>query len=63
MNEDAVPEAVGHPQDMKAIVDFRLGRWLSLQASARITPAGLMAVGATTALLAFACYRLSRTRR
>jgi len=43
-----------HPEEMKADYTFRLGNMLSVQASARITPAGVVAVGVTTLLVALA---------
>jgi hypothetical protein len=43
-----------HPEEMKADYNFRLGNMISVQASARITPAGVVAVGVTTLLVALA---------
>lgn len=43
-----------HPEEMKADCNFRLGKMISVQASARITPAGVVAVGVTTLLVTLA---------
>jgi len=43
-----------HPEEMKADYTFRVGNMMSVQASARITPAGVVAVGVTTLLVALA---------
>lgn len=34
-----------HPEEMKASVDLRIGNSVSLQATARTTPAGLISAG------------------
>jgi hypothetical protein len=34
-----------HPEEMKASVDLRIGKSVSLQATARTTPAGLVSTG------------------
>ena len=41
----AVAEALTHPEEIKATVDFRLGDRVQLKATARTTPAGLVATG------------------
>ncbi len=37
--------AAPHPEEMRATVRFRIGNSVSLDATARATPAGLIAVG------------------
>ena len=37
--------AAAHPEEMRATVRFRIGNSVSLDATARATPAGLIAVG------------------
>jgi len=44
-----------HPEEMKANYDLRIGKSISLQGSARITPAGIVTIGITTLLVALAC--------
>ena len=44
--------AAPHPEEMKATVHFAAGRWMVFDASARATPAGLVA----TALLVTALF-------
>lgn len=59
--------APSHPEEMKAVVDMRLGRFATLQASYRITPAGVVTLGLVTvgiiAASAFACVAVERARR
>ena len=43
-----------HPEEMKANYDLRIGKSISLQGSARITPAGVVTIGITTLLVALA---------
>ncbi|MEW6124213.1 MAG: hypothetical protein AB1698_16480 [Pseudomonadota bacterium] len=52
-----------HPEEMKASWEVRIGRIITLQGSARWTPAGVVTAGiaASAVLLAFAA--LARARR
>ena len=43
-----------HPEEMKAAYNLRIGKSISLQGSARITPAGVVTIGITTLLVALA---------
>jgi hypothetical protein len=43
-----------HPEEMKASYNLRIGKSISLQGSARITPAGVVTIGVTTLLVALA---------
>ncbi|MDQ0511115.1 hypothetical protein [Ancylobacter amanitiformis] len=44
--------APAHPEEIKAVFEARLGRFATFQASARVTPAGVVTAGiAGTALL------------
>jgi hypothetical protein len=52
-----------HPEEMKATYEFRVGKLMSVQATARITPAGIVAVGVTTLLVALAVSALTARRR
>jgi hypothetical protein len=52
-----------HPEEMKTNFNMRIGKSISLQGSARITPAGIVTVGVTTLLVALAVAALIPGRR
>jgi hypothetical protein len=52
-----------HPQEMKTSYNLRIGKSISLQGSARITPAGVVTIGVTTLLVALAFAALVPRRR
>lgn len=52
-----------HPEEMKATYNLRVGKSISLQGSARITPAGVVTIGVTTLLVALAFAALAPGRR
>ncbi|WP_442581956.1 hypothetical protein ACSBOB_08275 [Mesorhizobium sp. ASY16-5R] len=52
-----------HPEEMKTNFDLRVGKSISLQGSARITPAGIVTVGVTTLLVTLAFVALVPPRR
>lgn len=52
-----------HPEEMKTTFNLRVGNSISLQGSARITPAGVVTVGLTTLLVALAFVSLAPRRR
>lgn len=52
-----------HPEEMKATYNVRIGKSISLQGSARITPAGVVTIGVTTLLVALAFAALAPGRR
>jgi len=61
LNHDAEP-APTHPEEMKAVFNVKLGGF-SMQSSARMTPAGLIALGfaiSATLLATAAIVRASR---
>ena len=64
---DAAPDRPApvptHPEEMKAVFDLRVGRMITLQGSARITPAGVVTAGITLVLAAFAASLLMGGRR
>lgn len=65
---DALPTnaSPSHPEEMKAVYDVRVGKWITLQGSARITPAGVVTLGiaASAILLSVAALvRAVRARR
>lgn len=56
-------EGPTHPEEMKATYNLRLGKSISLEATARITPAGIVTLGVTTLLVALAFAALAPSRR
>lgn len=52
-----------HPEEMKATYNLRVGKYISLQGSARITPAGVVTIGVTTLLVALAFTALTANRK
>lgn len=43
-----------HPEEMNATYELNVGRMISIRATARITPAGVLTTGIAIALVAFA---------
>jgi hypothetical protein len=59
----AEPQAT-HPEEMRAAYEMRIGEKVTLQASARITPAGMICVGiAAAAITLAACWGAALIRR
>lgn len=59
----ADPLVPTHPEEMKAVFNVTIGNSLSMQSSARMTPAGLIALGiaiSATLLAVAAVVRASR---
>lgn len=57
----AVPE---HPQEIRADYELRVGRYINMKASARITPAGVLCAGLAVAAITFAAgYVVASARR
>ncbi|MCK0209872.1 hypothetical protein MWN33_17715 [Starkeya koreensis] len=52
-----------HPEEMKAVWDLRVGRFVAVQASARWTPAGVVTAGIATAAILLATSVLVRAVR
>lgn len=52
-----------HPEEMKAIWDLRVGRHITLQGSARWTPAGVVTAGIAASLILLATAALVRAAR
>ncbi|QKC95217.1 hypothetical protein [Mesorhizobium sp. NZP2298] len=52
-----------HPEEIKSVFDLRVGKHITLQGSARITPAGVISVGiAVGAMMLALGYLVSSTR-
>jgi len=56
------PAVPARNDEIRAGYDIQIGKSISLKGNARITPAGIIAVGATTLLVALAFVTLSRRR-
>lgn|GEM_PF-5223099 len=62
--EDALAGAGTHPEEMRASYELRLGERVSMRATARITPAGVICVGlAAAAITLAACWGAALIRR
>ncbi len=53
--------APSHPEEIRSEFEMRVGKHITLQGSARITPAGLICSGLTVAMVAFAFGYLARS--
>lgn len=65
-NEEPSREPLTHPEEIKAEYELRLGNLVTVKASARITPAGVISAGIATAAIILAVELLvssSRGRR
>ena len=56
-------DAPTHPEEMRATYKLRIGNMISVESTARITPAGIVTVGVTTLLVALAFTALAKPRR
>ena len=68
MTTGAAPETLAdpatHPEEMRASYELRLGERVSMRATARITPAGVICVGlAAAAITLAACCGAALIRR
>lgn len=65
--EEPSPADPSHPEEIKSVFDLRLGKHVTLQGSARITPAGVIsagiAVAAMTLALGYLASSIMRRRR
>ncbi|GLS34403.1 hypothetical protein SAMN04488498_12749 [Mesorhizobium albiziae] len=59
-----LPDVPSHPEEIKSVFDLRVGKYISLQGSARITPAGVICAGIAFAAMSLALgYLVSSSRR
>lgn len=67
VQEESSPVASSHPEEIKSVFDLRVGKHVTLQGSARITPAGVIsagiAVAAMTLALGYLASSIMRRRR
>lgn len=59
-DQDTIPI---HPEEMKTSFNLRIGKSISLQGSARITPAGVVTAGITATAILLAYGYLARSTR
>ena len=52
--EEPSPAITSHPEEIKSVFDLRLGKHVTLQGSARITPAGVISAGIAVAVMTLA---------
>lgn len=52
-----------HPEEMRATFSLKVGNTVSMQATARMTPAGIVAIGLMVGATAIAALALLRARR
>ncbi|MBS7704772.1 hypothetical protein [Chelatococcus asaccharovorans] len=62
LSHDIQP-APTHPEEMTGVFNLHVGNWMSLQASGRMTPAGMVAIGLTLAAFAATILALARLRK
>ncbi|MFG1299712.1 hypothetical protein V5F49_07935 [Xanthobacter sp. V3C-3] len=60
---DAAPSAPYHPEEMKATWEFKLGRSVTIQATARWTPAGVVTAGIAASAVLLSLAALARASR
>ncbi|MET0747218.1 MAG: hypothetical protein ABWY49_03425 [Rhizobium sp.] len=64
LDKDPSTAVSSHPDEIKSTFDLRLGDYIVMQASARITPAGVICAGiATATILLSVGYLVSSKRR
>ena len=62
--QEPSPEIPSHPEEIKSVFDLRVGKHITLQGSARITPAGVISAGIAVAVMTLAVgYLASSSRR
>ncbi|MBL8895647.1 MAG: hypothetical protein JNJ53_13680 [Rhizobiales bacterium] len=55
VDEDEIsPDAHAHPEEIRADCELRVGKLITMQASARITPAGVISAGIAAAAIILA---------
>lgn len=52
--EMLLPAPASHPEEIKSVFDLRVGKHITLQGSARITPAGVISSGIAVAAMTLA---------
>lgn len=52
-----------HPEEMKAVFDMKVGRFVTMQCSMRCTPADIITAGIAASAILLACAALVRACR
>ena len=63
VQEEPSPAVPSHPEEIKSVFDLRVGKHITLQGSARITPAGVISTGIAVAAMALALGYLASSMR
>ena len=63
VEEEPSREALTHPEEIRAGYELRMGNLISVKASARITPAGVIAAGIAAAAIIVSVGFLVSSRR
>jgi hypothetical protein len=61
MTDKAAPTP--HPEEMRASGEIQIGKYINLKGAARVTPAGLICAGITSAAILLAAAALVRSSR
>lgn len=61
--QDETPAAPYHPEEMKVTWDLKIGRSITLQGTARWTPAGVVTAGIAASAVLLALAAVMRARR
>lgn len=54
VHESLLPAPMPHPEEIRSDFEMRIGKHISMQASARITPAGVISAGIAVAVMTLA---------
>ncbi|WP_026282957.1 hypothetical protein [Rhizobium sp. 2MFCol3.1] len=54
LQDERAQDVPTHPEEMKSVFDLRVGKHITLQGSARTTPAGVISTGIAVAAMTFA---------
>ncbi|TGS11328.1 hypothetical protein EN852_023465 [Mesorhizobium sp. M2E.F.Ca.ET.209.01.1.1] len=63
VQEESSADVQSRPDEIKSVFDLRLGKHVTLQGSARITPAGVISAGIAVAVMALALGYLASSGR
>lgn len=63
VQEESSANVHSHPEEIKSVFDLRLGKHVTLQGSARITPAGVISAGIAVAAMTLALGYLASSGR
>jgi len=61
--EEPSPAIPSHPEEIKSVFDLRVGKHITLQGSARITPVGVISAGIAVAAMTLALGYLAASSR